>query len=141
ETVAGAVPGPLDPLPPDLASWDCRLARIAMLAFEEVRPAVERAVARFGRDRVGVVLGTRTGGLRATEEAYFAWRADGKLLPEFDFHRQHSFDALAELVAKLSGAEGPAYTLSTACSSSGKVMGAAVRLIEAGLADAVLVGG
>ncbi len=141
ETVVGAVPGPLAPLPRDLAAWDCRLARIALLAFEEVRPAVARAVERFGEDRVGIVLGTSTGGLRATEEAYFAWRADGKLLPEFDFHRQHSFDALAELLARLSGAQGPTYTLSTACSSSGKVMGAAARLIGSGLADAVLVGG
>ena len=40
-----------------------------------------------------------------------------------------------------TGASGPAYVVSTACSSSGKVLASARRLIASGLADAVLAGG
>lgn len=39
------------------------------------------------------------------------------------------------------GVKGPAWCVSTACSSSGKVFASARRLLEAGLCDAVLVGG
>jgi 3-oxoacyl-[acyl-carrier-protein] synthase-1 len=141
ETVVGMVPGELDPLPARYAKYDCRHARMAMPAFEEVRGAVERAVARFGGDRVAVILGTSTGGLTATERAYFAFRHDTRIPDDYDFHHQHDFDALAECLALMVGASGPAYTISTACSSSGKVFSAARRLIDAGLIDAALVGG
>jgi 3-oxoacyl-[acyl-carrier-protein] synthase-1 len=47
----------------------------------------------------------------------------------------------AMFVARACGVRGPAYTISTACSSSGKVFASAARLIETGLCDAVLVGG
>lgn len=140
-TVAGEVPGPLEPLPPELAPYDCRIARFSMLAFDEIREPLERAAARWGRDRVAVILGTSTGGLAATEEAYFQWRSDGTVPEAFDFERQHSFDAVAELLAQQGGLEGPVYTVSTACSSSGKVMSVAQRLIGAGVVDAALVGG
>lgn len=48
---------------------------------------------------------------------------------------------MAEFVAKLAAARGPAYVISTACSSSGKAFMSAKRLIEAGLCDLCIVGG
>jgi len=102
---------------------------------------VAKAVERWGAGRVAVILGTSTGGLASTEEAYFQWRSDGTVPDRFDFERQHSFDALAELIAQQAGIEGPVYTVSTACSSSGKVMSVAQRLVRAGVVDAALVGG
>ena len=140
-TVVGEVQGELPPLPADLRQWDCRHARMAMPAFDEVRPALARAVGRWGADRVGVVLGTSTGGLEATERAYFRFRAEGALPDGYDLLHQHSIDAVSELCARIAGASGPVFTVSTACSSSGKVHATAARLIAAGLADAVLVGG
>lgn len=141
ETFVGAVPGPLAPLPDAWARYDCRLARIAWLAFEDVRDAVLRAADRWGPRRVAVILGTSTGGLHATEDAYFTWRADGAIPDRFDFHRQHDFNALGELLAASAGLTGPIYTVSTACSSSGKGLGAARRLIDAGRIDAAVIGG
>jgi 3-oxoacyl-[acyl-carrier-protein] synthase-1 len=141
DTVVGAVPGNLPPLDRALAAYDCRIARFSMMAFEDVRGDVARAIARHGARRVGIVLGTSTGGLDATEQAYFAWRRDREVPPDYDFRRQHSFNALGELIARVSGVAGPVYTISTACSSSGKVHASAARLIAAGICDAVLVGG
>ncbi|NOY92090.1 MAG: beta-ketoacyl-ACP synthase [Deltaproteobacteria bacterium] len=141
QTFAGAVPGELPPLPAEYAAWDCRLARLGVLAYADVAQQVEAAVARWGAHRVAVVLGTSTGGLEATESALLEWKRGGALPASYDFRRQHGFDALGELLARMAGVEGPVYTLSTACSSSGKVMGVADRLLRAGVVDAVLAGG
>ena len=47
----------------------------------------------------------------------------------------------AERLRDKWGVKGPAWCVSTACSSSGKVFASARRLLDAGLCDAVLVGG
>lgn len=140
-TVVGAIPGDLEALPEEYAAYDCRLTRMAKLAYDEVHGAVVQARERWGRERVAIILGTSTGGLHATERAFFQWREDGTVPSDFDFHRQHDFNGLGELLAALAGVDGPSYTLSTACSSSGKVMAVAQRLLAAGVVDAVLVGG
>lgn len=141
ETVVGAVPGELIPLEGALRAYDCRLARIGLMAFAEVRPALERAVARWGGERVAIVLGTSTGGLEQTEQAFVAWLREGAIPAAYDYERQHNFAAFGDMLAGLSGVRGPAYVVSTACSSSGKVAASAARLMRAGVADAVLVGG
>jgi 3-oxoacyl-[acyl-carrier-protein] synthase I len=141
ETACGALPAELDPLPPELRAHESRLCRIALLALEGTLPAVAAAVRRHGRDRVAIVVGTSTGGILETERA-FTSHAEGRgLPPEFDFDRQHSFHGLLEVLRSVTGADGPGYVISTACSSSGKVFAAGRRLLLAGLADAVLVGG
>ena len=141
ETVVGAIPGALAPLPAAHAAYDTRLARIGWLAFEEIRGALEGAVARWGPHRVGVVLGTSTGGLEETEQAFDHWRREGTLPARYDYEHQHNFAAFGELLARAAGVTGPSYVVSTACSSSGKVASSAARLIRASVLDAVLIGG
>jgi 3-oxoacyl-[acyl-carrier-protein] synthase-1 len=64
------------------------------------------------------------------------------VVPEgYDLATQHDFNALGELIRRITGIEGPTYVVSTACSSSGKVHASAMRLMELGLIDAALVGG
>lgn len=140
-TSCGEVPVPLAPLPTQWSAYDSRVARIALAVLTEVAPAVKKAIARWGADRVGVVLGTSTGGILETERAFASHRVQGALPASYDFERQHSFHGVVDLVRLATGARGPGYVVSTACSSSGKVLGAARRLLLAGLVDAVLVGG
>ncbi len=141
ETMVGAVPGPLPPLPREHDAYDCRLARIGMLALADVSDAVERSVRRWGARRVAILLGTSTGGLDATEAAYRHFAREQRLPEHFSLRTQHDFNALGELYAKVTGIEGPVYVVSSACSSSGKVHASAARMIRAGLVDAALVGG
>jgi len=141
QTATGALPDDLPALPAALADHDSRVARIAALVFQGVAAPVAGAVRRFGAERVAVVMGTSTGGILETERALGALAAGGALPPAFDLHRQHAFDGLLEVVRCLAGARGPAWVVSTACSSSAKVLGSARRLLQAGMADAVLVGG
>jgi 3-oxoacyl-[acyl-carrier-protein] synthase-1 len=141
ETVCGAVTDPRPALPSALADVDTRNTRIAALALDDVRPALARATARWGAERVGAVIGTSIGGLAHTEAAYAERTRAGTLPPWFDFARQHPFHVLVDAVCALGGLRGARYSVSTACSSSAKVFGSAARLMAAGVCDAVLVGG
>jgi 3-oxoacyl-[acyl-carrier-protein] synthase-1 len=141
ETVAGHYPDVLEPLPPAFAPYDSRIVRMAFSILDGVAGAVERAIRRWGPDRVAIVLGTSTGGIRETEVALDAHASGGGLSPSWSLERVHAFHALLEAVRRRTGARGPAYAVSTACSSSGKVLGSARRLLAAGVADAVLTGG
>ncbi len=140
-TLVGAVPGELAPLSAAYRQYDTRLARIGMMALGEIEDAVRRAIVRFGAERVGVFIGTSTGGLDATEVAYARWAETGALPGDFDIAKQHDFNALGELYARHLGIAGPVYVVSSACSSSGKVHASAMRMMRAGLIDAALVGG
>lgn len=129
-------------LPPALAHWDCRNNRLAWmgLAGDGFLAAARAAVSRFGATRVAVLAGTSTGSIGATETAYRHLDADR--FPDALAHRDlHSLHSLAAFVAAATGAHGPCLTVSTACSSSAKVFAMGARMLAAGLADAVLVGG
>lgn len=120
--------------------FDSRLVRIAMLGARQLHPAVAAAVTRYGAARVALVLGSSTGGMAETERAYPRLR-EGVIPREYDHDRQHPLAAAADVVATFFGAEGPRVVVSTACSSSGKALGTARRLLRANLADAVVVAG
>lgn len=139
-THLGAVTG-LPPLPPDLAAWDTRQSRLGFAAFRQIAPQVTHAVERWGKDRVALVLGSSTGGMAEAEAAYAAWTDTGAVPPHFDLWRHHSFDGLNRALVQHTGISGPSYAVSTACSSSGKAFGSALRLLESGAVDAVVVGG
>lgn len=136
----GAVDRDLPSLAPSLAAYDSRNNRLMQVALDEVAPAVERATARYGRDRIAVVLGTSTSGISDGEAALTAYRREGAWPNAFDYRRQET-GSLAEFAARSLRLTGPAYTIATACSSSAKVFASARRLIRAGLADAAVVGG
>ncbi|OUL99701.1 beta-ketoacyl-[acyl-carrier-protein] synthase II [Variovorax sp. JS1663] len=130
-------------LPEDLARWDCRNNRLAWLGLQAdgFLEAVAAARERHGPARIALILGTSTSSIGETELAYTQLDADGRFPEEQrrpDVHTPHS---LTMFVQEALGLEGPAETLSTACSSSAKVFASAERLIRLGLVDAAVVGG
>ena len=130
-------------LPANLAQFDCRNNRLAWLGLQQdgFLDAVAGARARWGASRVGVFLGTSTSGLLQTETAY-RHRAPGAALPaDFVYATTQNTYSLTAFVAAALELYGPAWVVSTACSSSAKVFGTAARLIAAGLIDAAVVGG
>ena len=130
-------------LPEASLAFDCRNNRLAWLGLRQdgFITSVEQAKARWGSHRVAVLLGTSTSGLLQTELAYRERDASGALPAGFDYERTQNTQSLGAFVAQALGLHGPAWVVSTACSSSAKVFGSAARLIEAGLVDAVVVGG
>jgi 3-oxoacyl-[acyl-carrier-protein] synthase I len=136
---AGSVKAALDVAPPTaLAHYDCRNNRLLLAALAQIRPALEAARERYGAGRIGVVLGTSTSGISAAEAA-FAQPAHVAAVP-FDY-RQMEIGTVAPFAAAALELGGPAFTISTACTSSAKAFVAARRLLRANLCDAVVVGG
>lgn len=131
----------LPELPDAQARYSSRASRLLALAFRAIASDVARAIAEYGASRVAIVLGSSTGGIDASERAFGELVATGELPLRYSFFDQHTFDSLARVLGELSGATGPSYVVSTACSSSSKALGAAQRLLAADLADAVIAGG
>ena len=119
-------------LPDALASYDCRNNRLAWLALQQdgFLAAVQAARARWGAHRVAVLLGTSTSGILETEHAFTRRDAAGALPPDFDYAHTHSTASLARFVADALALAGPAWVVSTACSSSAKVFGEQLQRME-----------
>jgi 3-oxoacyl-[acyl-carrier-protein] synthase-1 len=113
---------------------------LALAALAQIRPAVDAAIARYGADRIGVVLGTSTSGIGETEQAIGRHAEVGALPDDFRYAVQE-MGSPAEMLARELGLTGPAYVHSSACSSSAKAMASAARMINMGLCDAVISGG
>jgi 3-oxoacyl-[acyl-carrier-protein] synthase I len=145
DTYIGRVPGLEErPLPAQLADYECRNNRLALLGLthDGFMAAAARAIARYGAQRVGLFLGTSTAGMLAAEIAYRELDAGTGLLPEsFNYERTLDFFSLASFVRRVLQLEGPAAVVSTACSSSAKVFGMARRYMHLGMIDAAVVGG
>jgi len=131
-------------LPNSLADYDCRNNRLTRMGLETdgFADRVREAVARYGKARVGVFLGTSTSGILQTELAYRRRDPESGALPD-DFHYRttHNSFSLAEFTRDYFGLEGMAMAISTACSSSAKVFAAAARQLALGSIDAAIVGG
>ncbi|MDP1650547.1 MAG: beta-ketoacyl-[acyl-carrier-protein] synthase family protein [Rubrivivax sp.] len=131
-------------LAPALAAYDCRNNRLAELGLraDGFAASVRRAAARYGAARVGVFLGTSTSGILQTELAYRRRDpASGALPADLHYAETQNTYSVARCVRAALGLQGPAYVVSTACSSSAKVYASAARLIELGVVDAAVVGG
>lgn len=144
-TWTGAVEGVDEQvLPPALAAFNCRNNRLAQLALAQdgFTGAVREAAAELGAARIGVFLGTSTSGIYETELAYRRRDpATGALPPGLVYRGSHNPYSVTDFVRSFLGLQGPAVSVSSACSSSGKVFASAWRMINAGLIDAAVVGG
>jgi 3-oxoacyl-[acyl-carrier-protein] synthase I len=130
-------------LAPEHALFDCRNNRLAELALRQdgFLDAVERLKHSYSASRIGVFLGTSTSGIFQTELAYRQRDAQGALPASFAYAQTHNTYSVADYVRSRCGLAGPAWVISSACSSGGKVFGNAQRMIQSGLIDAAIVGG
>lgn len=95
---------------------------------------------RYGSARIGIIVGSSTSGISEGEaaERYFK---DHHCYPKNYNYRQQEVGAPSRAAAKFLGIDGPAWTISTACTSGAKALASARRLLQSGLVDAVIAGG
>lgn len=141
-TCIGRVDG-LETLPWSDPEWDCRATRLAWagLQGDGFAAAVASARSRHGPARVGLVLGTSASTIAASEQAYRTLAADGGFPPALRHEALNTPHALCVFVQRTLRLEGPALTVSTACSSGAQSLAVAERWLRLGLADAVVAGG
>ena len=115
---------------------------MAALGYEQgtIKQTVSGLIKKYGAARIGLVMGSSTSSIDRTEEAYSKLN-DNSLADAFKQPFVHNPHAPSLFAAHLTGIEGPSLTINTACSSSAKVFATGARWLEAGIVDAVLVGG
>ncbi len=136
----GLVDIELPEAPQALGIFASRNLQLALAALGEIESDVRRAVREYGAGRVAMIAASSTAGIASGEDAIAEYFENGEIPAGYDFCQQE-MGMVAESIARYFGMAGPALTVSTACSSGAKAFGSGRRLIRAGLADAVLVGG
>ncbi|WP_114633090.1 beta-ketoacyl-[acyl-carrier-protein] synthase family protein [Vibrio splendidus] len=139
-TVVGKVAGDLPEIPQHLAEYATRNNQLALSALNQIKDSIEQAKLQFGSDKVAVVIGTSTSGI-SDGEAAFKHKLTHDEFPEHYHYSKQELGNTSEFVSQYCAITGPSYAISTACSSSGRVFLTAERLLDSGMADAVLVGG
>ena len=134
----GMVPGELPVI--SETEYDMRANRLLLHAVEQFRSRLDGLVGRYGASRVAIVLGASNTGIDEVQRQVDRWLNDGARPSDMTFS-EIELGTPADYLKKLLGVTGPTYVVSTACSSSAKVFASARRLIEAGVADAAIVGG
>ncbi len=127
----------------ELGRWQCRNNALAdyCLSQGSFKSSVDALKQQLDNPRIGIIVGSSTSAIDRTESAYQQLTEDGSLAPEYQQRQVHNPHALGLYVAHTLGLHGPCMTINTACSSSAKVFASAARWLQAGVVDAVLVGG
>ncbi|MGB0985750.1 MAG: beta-ketoacyl-ACP synthase [Pseudoalteromonas spongiae] len=120
--------------------FNTRNNQLLLTAFKQIEQTFTALTEQFEKQRIAIVLGTSTSAISEGETAYQQFTDEGDYPAHFNY-RQQELHAPSEYLAHITGASGPCYTISTACSSSGKALVSARGLIESGIADVVLCGG
>ena len=141
ETVIGQVTAPLAAInEQQYPHQNTANNRLALSALQQINSQIQQAIIQYGADRIAVIIGTTTSGISDGEHALEQLAAQGHLPEDYHYHQQEPANT-GQFIADYFGLTGLVYTISTACSSSGRSFLSAKRLLKSGLADAVIVGG
>lgn len=136
----GAVAGELAAIPPELIRQRSRNNQLLLEAALQIRPDIDRAIQTYGRDRIGIVLGTSTSGIDEASQGLARYIREQQFPADYDYQQQE-LGAPANFLADWLQVSGPAYVISTACTSSARALMSAQRLLDLDVCDVVLCGG
>lgn len=136
----GTLPFELPELPEGFEKLNSRNNRLLKVVLDEISLEIEKAIAKYGLDRVGVVMATSTSGMYELEKALKTQKSNHEIEADC-YYSQYEISSPSIFASQYLGVKGPSYTVSTACSSGGKALCSAKRLITGGFCDAVIVGG
>ncbi|WP_114325580.1 beta-ketoacyl-ACP synthase [Candidatus Colwellia aromaticivorans] len=136
----GQVNGELPSMDNEESHFNSRNNQLALAALIQIMPTIERLKAQKNSARIGVVIGTSTSGILEGEQARASLLATGDMPQAFHYSSQEMI-APAQFIASKVDAQGPVYSISTACSSSAKALHSAKMILESDLADIVICGG
>ncbi|MFX8782049.1 beta-ketoacyl-[acyl-carrier-protein] synthase II, partial [Acinetobacter baumannii] len=88
--------------------------QLELTALAQIRSEVDAAIARFGAERIAIILGTTTSGIAETETALQQQKTSGVFPPHFPYGQQE-LSSPAQALALTLGTSGPTYVHSSAC--------------------------
>lgn len=124
----------------DIAGEDTRNNRLLASAVRPLLGHINRLKSRYRPERIGLVIGTSTSGIADAEEALVGNEAGFHFETGYYYDSQE-FSAPVRFLSRWLGVRGPAWVVSTACTSGGKALASAARLLQMGACDAVIAGG
>ncbi|MBX8516268.1 beta-ketoacyl-[acyl-carrier-protein] synthase family protein [Pseudomonas cichorii] len=136
----GAIKDALAPIPASLSAQGSRNNQLLLTAALQIESDIRQAIERYGVERIGVILGTSTSGIDEASNSMATWLRDQSFPEHYDYQQQE-LGAPATFLASWLELRGPAYVISTACTSSARALLSARRALDMGLCDAVLCGG
>lgn len=117
--------------------------RINILLHEvcrEISPTVEKMISRYGKKRIGVILGSTDNGSEQSLSALKSFLESGDFPDGYELEQQQAHYP-ADYVKNFFKLESIATSISTACTSSGSAIILAKKLLNSNILDAVIVGG
>ena len=136
----GSVHGELATIPVELGQQSSRNNQLLLEAALQIENEIRQAIHTYGASRVGVVLGTSTSGIDEASRGIALYLRDKHFPCDYDYQQQE-LSAPANFLADWLQLSGPAYVISTACTSSARALMSAQRLLDLGVCDAVICGG
>lgn len=118
---------------------DDRFSNLLSMTMERLGADAERYVKRYGKDRVGLVVGGTDYNSHLAGIAHKKYVNEGKF-GEYELITQNPYSIVGRMKSEL-GIGGPAFSVANACSSSAVALMRGIEMLEAGTLDAVLVGG
>ena len=117
-----------------------RLIYFLSKACEQIRPSVEAQIQKYGRKRIGVILGSTDNGSEQALHALKVFYENGAYPKGYQLEKQQAHYPV-DFVKNYFGLESVATSISTACTSSAGAIILAHKLLQAGIVDAVIAGG
>jgi len=125
---------------PDSCAGSARIFRIINAALEQLAPAVEKALSKYGPEKIGVCFGSCDNGSEASLLAHKALLEKGNFPTDYNLRFQSAAFPV-EFILRKFGLSGPAFTIATACASGASAIIRGAELIGAGHCGAVIAGG
>ncbi|CDL86542.1 beta-ketoacyl-[acyl-carrier-protein] synthase family protein [Xenorhabdus cabanillasii] len=135
----GGIDAELPAIPAHLHKHNSRNNQLLLAALMQIKPQVDEAIKQYGQARVAVIMGTSTSGLNEGDE-HVSRTVNQQADEHYHYYQQELGDP-SRFIANYLGIEGPAFTISTACSSSSRAIISGQRLLEMEMADVAIVGG
>lgn len=124
----------------DLNSKYMRCYDLLDRAVEQINDSIIELKNKYSSSELGIVLGCSNTGIHEAQLNIMEWLKTGDCPQEFSFDKIELGSPAIYLQKKLD-ISGPAYVVSTACSSSAKAFQTARNLIKNKVCKAVIVGG
>ena len=117
--------------------YNNKINKMALHAVNQLKPIIDEAKKRYGKNRISVIVGTCENGSDETKDYILKGTVEDKKR----ILVMQSLNICCDFLQKYLDVSGISFTISTACTSSANAIIAADELIRSNIIDVAIVGG